>query len=153
NWLESRRLFDHLTWRNFLPAFTLLAGVMLIQILTNAITLEPWPPGSAQLEIAIGDINPPNSLPIRSDAFDLIVEIDGTPTLLTTIPANRLGQSQKTAYFSELPLTPGPHTIHLYLRSESGRATLLRAWPIIEENEVYRLQIRRPIRHPADIKG
>jgi hypothetical protein len=83
NWLETRRIFETMTWKNFVPAFTLLALVLLVQILFTEL---PFPlamaadPTEAHLQIVLADMGLPlvgAQETVGEEGLSLRVLVDG----------------------------------------------------------------------------
>jgi quinol-cytochrome oxidoreductase complex cytochrome b subunit/Fe-S-cluster-containing hydrogenase component 2 len=121
NWLESRRIFNALTWQNFLPAFAMLGLVLLLQILTNDL---PWRPPIAQtayVQGVVADVGAPllrlsPYLPLypQTGAYVVQLAVDGQVVGEETYPAETV-LAEPTFFFVERPLALGEYDLALML--------------------------------------
>jgi NAD-dependent dihydropyrimidine dehydrogenase PreA subunit len=143
NWLETRRILGVMTWKNFVPAFTMLAVVMLIQIVFSDIMFPAafaTSPDKAQVQIILSDMGLPLSgaLNTASDELTLRVEIDGD--LLGEFPIESATAVRGQPFFAEYPIAGGgEHDIHVYYYDAVNGATydVARRRVLLDEGAIY----------------
>lgn len=149
NWLESRRLFEQLSWRNFLPAFSLFAIVMLIQIGLSAVPMRATAAGMVQVEIVLPDIGPVYPAGGPEDLYRLMLEIDGEISEIYQFNGAQFYDDRPAPFYHTVDITPGRHVLHLYLLREGEERphTVAKAWVDTESYQVMRLfdQRSRPL--------
>lgn len=135
NWLETRRIFNALTWKNFLPAFGMLGLVLLLQIITNDL---PWRPAAAQMgyvQAVVADVGAPlghsvyhlTTYPVQG-ALELRLAVDGVVVAAEPYDAADLQTAEPVSFFVEYSLPPGPHELALYLHQpQTGAVWYLQA--------------------------
>ena len=145
NWLESRRLFEQLSWKNFLPAFSLFAIVMLIQIGLSAVPMRATAVETVQIEIvlpALASVYPAGE---PEELYQLMLDIDGEVTEIDRFAGVRFMDGRPEPFYHAVEITPGRHVLHLYLLREGAGDlhTVSRAWIDAESYRVIRLVDQR----------
>ncbi|MDJ0756264.1 MAG: hydrogenase iron-sulfur subunit [Ardenticatenaceae bacterium] len=130
-WLETRRLLQSLTWKNFVPAFVLLGLVLLIQILTNDLPFIPPYADQVTLEITLPDVADPlgwsslGSTPFQGGIHEIWLSLNNRDIHLATFASQDLFANQKFAYHERWPVSPGRYQIQLKLINPKTGATFL----------------------------
>ncbi len=145
NWLESRRIFETMTWKNFVPAFTMLALVMLVQILFSDITFPAaWAsaPDEARVQIILADMRLPLSgaAGFLSDEVALRVVVNGELIDEQMVRTTAVGGQP---FFAEYTLSGDrQHDIHVYYADPAQRTTydIARRTITLSAGDIYQLQ-------------
>jgi NAD-dependent dihydropyrimidine dehydrogenase PreA subunit len=129
NWLETRRIFETMTWKNFVPAFTLLALVLLVQILFTEL---PFPlamaadPTEAHLQIVLADMGLPlvgAQETVGEEGLSLRVLVDGQLLGEYEVdPTAVAGRPFVANYSFPSSADSGEHRVEVYYQ-EHGRGT------------------------------
>ena len=145
NWLESRRLFEELTWKNFIPAFGLLALVMLIQIFTSAVPMAAEGLDDAQLQISIPNVAPVYPAGTLTDTYRLFLEIDGERMELEELSGAIFFNDKADPLYTEVALPPGEQALHLYIIKDGAPVshTIAKQWISIDAGQVVRMGDQR----------
>jgi len=115
---------EKLSWRSFLPAALLLAGVLVAQIATNRVAISPFPAGEAVIEIGLRhhsgypieglaealEPDPLLALPTR-----LTLEVDGERVLDQSYPLRGNEHNQHSVAYEQISLPAGRHHLRLTL--------------------------------------
>ncbi len=147
NWLETRRIFETMTWKNFVPAFTMLALVLLVQIFFSDIrfpTVFATPTEQAQLQIVLADMG----LPLAGQGLDALtgelllrVVVDGL--VVGEYPvAGGFTAVRGQPFFAQYNLTAtGQHDIHVYYYDARThvRYDVAHRTPFLAPGQIYQL--------------
>lgn len=140
--LRRRLMRFPLTWRNLLPAFVLLAIVMVIQVLTTDLPWQPYPAQPALVQVVLAD----PALPLSR--YEAATEGAVTVELLLdeeVVWAERYETAvlrrQSPVIFNEQELPPGEHTVILRFRQEATGSSyrLFQREVSIDQGEVLRV--------------
>ncbi|MCP5096619.1 MAG: hydrogenase iron-sulfur subunit [Chloroflexi bacterium] len=127
NYLQRRRMFPMLTWRNFTAAFALLAVVMVVQVLLTDIPFTPKMSESAQVRVLLTEPGMPfgrtGAFAMPVDPLELQFLVDGEPYVVQTYQPATLYQTDQEPFYAELEISPGEHHIRFAFYDESNRAT------------------------------
>ncbi len=123
NWLESRRIFQLLTWRNFLPAFSMLAIVMALQIWLTDISFRPQNQETAVLRLVQSlPATPFGRVAVESGMVteaESRLEVDGEIWASQVIDLTELIRSGPIPIFEEVQIEPGTYHLNLELVAEN----------------------------------
>lgn len=147
NWLESRRIFETMTWKNFVPAFTMLALVMLVQIIFSDIIFPTaWlhTPDEARVQIILDDMGFPlhGAADLLSEEIVLRVLINGEQVEERWMN-NTAVVRQDQPFFAEYAVDGNQtYEVHVYYDDPPNRATfdVARRTITLGAGEIYHLQ-------------
>lgn len=113
--VESRRIYHALTWRNLVPAFALLALVLVAQILLTNRPFMAHPAPPAMVKIVLADpgrvFGLAETRQLPSKTIPLVLEVDGERLLAH--PFGTADLSEAIPFFAEHALAPGRHHVRL----------------------------------------
>lgn len=129
NWLETRRMLSTLNWRNFVPAFTMLAIVMLIQILSSDLIYRSPAAQEARIQVVLTDVGEPFTYFGYGDAISkpdgtlrLNVELDGQLVSTESFESSRLDPADPQIFVWEQVVEPDTFAVKVYWVHESSGA-------------------------------
>jgi NAD-dependent dihydropyrimidine dehydrogenase PreA subunit/coenzyme F420-reducing hydrogenase delta subunit len=104
------RMLRPLSWRHFVPAFALLALVLLAQVLLTRVPFAPHADAQAWIRI-VGRFEPP------PQAARLVLAVDDRPAANLDLRSGKGG-----AVLEEIAVAPGEHRLRLYSTGAGGGA-------------------------------
>lgn len=138
---ERRRMAQPVTWRNGVVAFTLLALVMLAQVLLTDFPLRPYADRPAVLQAVLADpalayerYGLATAVPLQFTLF-----LDGAPVATQPIPAAQQNRIQPDPLVAEQRLTPGSYHVTLTLSGGAAPFTLFDRTVTLAPGEVLRV--------------
>ena len=123
DYVASRKMKRPATWRNLIPAFTLLSFALLVQILFTDLFFHPNPSPLALVQIVLPD--PGESLRhlgierLKRDEIQLRLEMGEQVLYESTYQPGELFSHQIDPVFVELELTPGEYELKLHYVDEA----------------------------------
>ncbi len=145
DYLEQRRMFKELSWRNYIVAFLLLAAVMVLQVLLTDLPLTLYPDPPAMTQAIVSDLAGPIGRTsyisgTLGPALALTLEVDGEPVFTDSYETAVLLQAKSTPFYFEHELLPGDHRLRLTLADERSDITfvLFDALVPLEEGQIFR---------------
>lgn len=125
SYVEGRAMFQWLSWRSVVAGAVLLAVVLLGQVWLTGLPFTPYPDPPAVVQLTLADpagylLRGPGAMLYRpsqwrsGQAIPLRLEVDGAVVWETLYAADPFFAFQPDPIYAKLPLTPGPHAIHLY---------------------------------------
>ena len=150
DYLESRRMRRPLTWRNLLPAFALLALVLVAQILLTALPFDAYPSRPGQISVVLDDPTAPfgpfEAKWLPDHPLTLQLSVDNELLLTQTFLAGDLFTLDRLPgdprpFTAELPISPGEHHVELlFTDPQSGtNYFLFNRQVAIEPGEILRI--------------
>lgn len=144
NYLASRRLFQKMTWRNYVVAFVLLAVVLVAQIFLTDIFTNTAATEIPRVQVilpAVSTENIASAFAVPPSFDQMIVEMDGEILYKTS-----LGDA-KPLFFEEMT-SPGDHHVRVYLTADNLSSSIVLAdeWAELEAGSV--LRVKRPLTYP-----
>ncbi len=144
-YLEQRRMFKELSWRNYVIAFLLLAIVMVVQVLLTDLPYVRYTDPPAMTQAILADL----AQPIGRDSYIsttlgpelfLTLEVDGQLVHHETHETARLLQSRATPFYHEYSLEPGNHHLRLALTDDESDVTfvLFDQFVQLEASQIFR---------------
>jgi hypothetical protein len=121
-------MLDSLSWQNLVPAFAMLALVMIVQIFLTDLTFDPYPERPAVVQIVLPDVTAPltGELPETLAGSDVSLEltVDGATRFSRSYAPGALLDTDEIPFFAEEEMEPGPHDLRLTYVSVAGDARL-----------------------------
>ncbi len=130
DYLEQRRMFKDLSWRNYGVAFLLLALVMIVQVLLTDLPISLYPDPPAVTQAIVADLAKPLGRgsyisTILGPELALNLEIDGQPIFNEMYETAELLDSKSTPFYLEQELAPGDHHLRLTLDDDLSSTTFV----------------------------
>jgi len=146
NYLASRRLFQQITWRNYVVAFVLLAVVLVAQIFLTDIFTKTTVTEIPRVQVTL----PATTKAETSAAFavpgsfdQLIIEMDGE-----VLHHESLGKGDPV-FFEEM-ISPGEHHIRVYLTADGLNSSIILSDERADLESGNVLRVNRQLAYPAD---
>jgi quinol-cytochrome oxidoreductase complex cytochrome b subunit/Fe-S-cluster-containing hydrogenase component 2 len=130
DYLEQRRMFKEVSWRNYIMAFVLLAVVMVLQVLLTDLPITPFPDPPAMTQAIFSDLAEPigrNSYisTALGSELTLTLEVDGQPIYSDMYETTGLLEARSTPFYFEHELEPGEHHLRLTLADDNSDITFV----------------------------
>jgi len=131
DYLEQRRMFTELSWRNYIIAFLLLAAVMVLQVLLTDLPINHYPdPPPAMTQAIVADLVEPIGRTsyistILGPELALTLEVDGQLVYNEMVDTADLLQAKSTPFYFEHELDPGDHQLRLTLADDDSDITFV----------------------------
>ncbi len=130
DYLEQRRMFKPLSWRNYVMAFLLLALVLVAQILLTDLPFSPYPDTEALNQVVIQDLGAPIG---RSSylsttlgpALTVVMEVDGQLVHEQEIPLAAVLDAEKYPHYFQDQIAPGLRDLRLTLHDSQTGTTFV----------------------------
>ncbi len=125
--LAQRGITHALHWRQFVPAFMLLALVMLTQIWLTDIEFRPFPERPSTIEVVLTDVAEPlaHSQTIANMLIqpELVLWLNGHPYWQHPLKKAQLGNSDAIPVYNTLSVSPGQYHIQLQMQDRATGVT------------------------------
>ena len=147
DFLDQRRMYRELSLRNFIPAFLLLAFVLVAQILLTDLPLRPYPQNLSVAQIVIADLTQPigrNSYisTTLSPEVELQFIVDNEPLYTESWTTTELLAADSVPFYLAENLPPGPHHLRLALVDPAAGITFVYFdnAVMLDEGQVFRIE-------------